>query len=100
MQKYIEAGITKWLNTRRQTDFFDEKSQPRTEVRNMKRWLAHVLLTTTVNIGTAQRNTGQGAPPDQWIFAGKHFYNTDLFGTTSAQSIQVSLIEVAYRYAY
>jgi hypothetical protein len=91
MENYIKAGMNKWFNSRRQMDFVDEKGHPQVEVKNVKRWLAHVLLTTTVNITSALPNTQPGQT-NNFDFPQEHFYNSDLFGTTAAKGIQVSIL--------
>ncbi|KEF57336.1 uncharacterized protein A1O9_05253 [Exophiala aquamarina CBS 119918] len=69
-------------------DFVDEKLNPRVEVKNVKRWLAHVLLTTTVNLVSALPNTNSSQNVD-FDFPSEHFYNSDLFGVSTATAIQV-----------
>lgn len=87
MEAYVKAGVDKWLNNRRKKDFLDNKSHPLENVQNVQRWLAHVLLTTTINLTTA-------LPDKLGVYAGllpdEHFYNSDLFGTAAATQIQVS----------
>ncbi|GAB7356936.1 hypothetical protein MBLNU459_g7782t1 [Dothideomycetes sp. NU459] len=85
MELHVESAINKWLNTRQKMDFVDEKSQPLVEVSNVQRWLAHVLLSTTVNMTTAL--AAKTGTYDN-IFPDEHFYNSDLFGTSSAAPIQ------------
>jgi hypothetical protein len=89
MEAHIKAGMNKWFNSRRQMDFVDEKGHPRVEVKNVKRWLAHLLLTTTVNITSALPVTRSGQAND-FDFPQEHFYNSGLFGTPAAKGIQVS----------
>lgn len=88
MESYIKSGINRLFSSRRQMDFVDEKLNPRVEVKNVKRWLAHVLLTTTVNITSALQNT-QPAQHVDFDFPSEHFYNSDLFGLPAATAIQV-----------
>jgi hypothetical protein len=87
MEVYVKAGVDKWLNNRRKKDFLDSKSHPLENVQNVQRWLAHVLLTTTINLTTALPDK-QGNYAN--ILPDEHFYNSDLFGTASATQIQVS----------
>jgi hypothetical protein len=72
MEHHIIDGTEAWFSSRWEMDFLDEKRQPRESVKGLKRWVAHVLLTTTVNIQTAQPSGSK------WLLPPNHFVNFEL----------------------
>lgn len=95
LEKYITSGINRWYTSRKTMDFLDAATKkPLEEVKNVKRWLSHVLLTTTVNMTAARQDNSGDHSQEQYIFPQDHFYNEDLFGSTSATGIQVSSLDI------
>jgi len=63
LEKIIENSVTNWFKRRLQNDFFEYDESKKRQVRrqspsNVKRWMAHLLLTTTINIGAGQSENG------------------------------------------
>jgi hypothetical protein len=53
-QDIVEDGVRNWYGTRLTSDFIDPKTKgPRANPNNVQRWMAHLLLTTTVNFATS-----------------------------------------------
>ncbi|RMZ68437.1 histidine acid phosphatase [Pyrenophora seminiperda CCB06] len=56
-QDIVEDSIRNWYGTRLSADFVDPKTQgPKASPDNVQRWMAHLLLTTTVNFATSTFN--------------------------------------------
>lgn len=72
-----------WFKQRQKNDFFDEQKQLLKQPRNIRWWVAHLLLTTTVNIAGAS-NQGFVVPPD-------HFLDNELLILESTFDLAVSL---------
>jgi len=49
LQLFIQSGVDQWTSQRKQHDFSGSPSQVK-----IQRWMAHLLLTTTVNIQAGQ----------------------------------------------
>jgi hypothetical protein len=76
-------GVNKWYTQRRNLDFLDSSSQPLTNPNHVQRWMAHVLLTTTINIVPAQTSGGK------WMAPADHFYDSELFTRYSSTGLLV-----------
>ena len=76
LENSIKSSVTNWYNTRLENDLIDSSKngqQPKTRPSNISRWMAHFLLTTTINIATSQTDgTTYTAPLD-------HFIDNELF---------------------
>ena len=72
MERYITDGIGSWFTSRWKMDFLDDKKQPLQNVKGLKRWMAHILLTTSVNIQTALPSG------NQWLMPANHVINFEL----------------------
>lgn len=92
MMGYITEGIGKWMNTRATNNFRDSNKQQYLDFipNGLKRWVAHILLTTTINIASAalqdpNKHNDMDVPPG-------HFYNQELatFNIGGKNSIFVS----------
>jgi hypothetical protein len=89
LEPIIKDAVTNWYATRLATDFcdtLDPKTQkPRAQPTNVHRWIAHLLLTTTINIQTSQYD-GQNytAPYD-------HFFNYELLQQPAFSDLLVSV---------
>ena len=82
LEPLILSGVQAWFKQRQKNDFFDEKGQLLTQPHNIKRWVAHLLLTTTINIAGAS-NQGSVVPPD-------HFLDNELLILESTFDLAVS----------
>ena len=72
-----------WFKQRQKNDFFDEQKQLLKQPRNIRWWVAHLLLTTTIKIAGAS-NQGFVVPPD-------HFLDNELLILESTFDLAVSL---------
>jgi hypothetical protein len=88
MEPYIIYGIEAWFSSRWKMDFLDDKKQPRETIKGLKRWVAHILLTTTVNIQTAQLSSEQ-----KWLLPPNHFINFELKGQGDPSNLWVSIFK-------
>lgn len=92
LQPIVQEGVSKWFNQRRLNDF-----QLNSTPVKIQRWMAHYLLTTTVNIQTAtpiQTQTGSSsynAPAD-------HFFNSQLQSAPGIPSFSVGVPASALAY--
>lgn len=76
MMNFVTNGITKWYRTRATMDFLDSDGNPKTAITSgLKRWMAHALLTTTVNVGVALPDQDRG---DHHLLPMNHVYNSEL----------------------
>ena len=71
LEESIRSTVTNWYDTRLQNDLIDtskDGQKPKTQPSNIPRWMAHFLLTTTINIATSQTDgTTYRAPLDHFI---------------------------------
>ena len=90
MEPIVENGVNKWYNQRRRIDFLDEASKPLEKPSHVKRWMAHLLLTTTTNIIPSQSLSKQCyAPAD-------HFYDAEMLSQYTKTGLMVlSLLKSA-----
>lgn len=49
----ILSLVPKWFDVHYQNDFEEKKGVYKSKPANLRRWMAHLLLTTTINIATA-----------------------------------------------
>ena len=82
LEPLILSGVQAWFKQHQKNDFFDEKGQLLTQPNNIQRWVAHLLLTTTINIAGAS-NQGFVVPPD-------HFLDNELLILESTFDLTVS----------
>ncbi|KAK6352357.1 hypothetical protein TWF730_009186 [Orbilia blumenaviensis] len=61
----IQPGVMNWFNQRFKNDFKDSSGKFLDEPLNVKRWAAHAIMTTTINIITAVEDPagGRKLPP-------------------------------------
>jgi hypothetical protein len=72
-QDVVEDSIRNWYGTRLSSDFLESNNgAPKTSPGNVQRWMAHLLLTTTVNFATSTSN-GSTYTADM-----NHFFNSEL----------------------
>ncbi|KIW87788.1 uncharacterized protein Z519_11762 [Cladophialophora bantiana CBS 173.52] len=81
LESIVEKGISKWYSTRKSLDFLDSGNRLRSNPSNVRRWMAHLLLNTTINIAVAQ-TIGQ-----KWRAPANHFYNREMFSQYSATDL-------------
>lgn len=100
LEPLIKNGVNKWFARRSAIEFDDASTdklastdkQPSSDARygrNIQRWMSHILLTTTINISTAQANpdrTGEA----EWVAPIDHFINNTLLHTSAFSDILVS----------
>lgn len=84
MEPIVVNGISKWYGTRKTLDFFDSGNRLRSQPSNSRRWIAHLLLTTTVNIAVAQSIS------QKWFAPANHFYDKEMLSQYSATGLLVS----------
>ena len=82
LEPLILSGVQVWFKQRQKNDFLDDKAQLLTQPHNIQRWVAHLLLTTTINIAGAS-NQGFVVPPD-------HFLDNELLILESTFKLAVS----------
>ena len=66
LENLILSGVQAWFKQRQKNDFFNAQGQLLTQPHNIQRWVAHILLTTTINIAGAS-NQGFVVPPDHFL---------------------------------
>jgi hypothetical protein len=84
MESFILTGISRWYDSRRNLDFgvqggFGLRAQPS----NIKRWMAHLLLTTTTNIVPAIFHS------NDWRVDRNLFYNFELLNRYTDSGLMV-----------
>jgi hypothetical protein len=84
MEIYITDSIGSWFTSRWKMDFLDDKKQPLQKVKGLKRWMAHILLTTSVNIQTALPSE------NQWLMPANHVVNFELLNVGDPTQLWVS----------
>jgi len=84
MERYITDGIASWFASRWRMDFLDNQKQPLQKVKGLKRWMAHILLTTSVNIQTALPSQ------NQWLMPANHVINFELLSVGNPTELWVS----------
>ena len=82
LEPLVISGVRAWFKQRQKNDFFDGNGQLLTQPQNVQRWVAHLLLTTTINVAGAS-NSGFIVPPD-------HFMDNELLMLDSTFSLTVS----------
>lgn len=55
LEAIVTSLVSKWFQRHAKSDFKESTGGYRTTPSNMHRWMAHLLLTTTVNIATGSR---------------------------------------------
>lgn len=84
MERYITDGIGSWFASRWKMDFLGADKQPLPNVKGLKRWMAHILLTTSVNIQTALPSG------NQWFMPANHVLNFELLSAGNPTQLWVS----------
>ncbi|KAK4184363.1 hypothetical protein QBC35DRAFT_59114 [Podospora australis] len=76
LERYIKTGVSNFFNQRLNADFFVDsgKSKLVETPLNISRWVAHILLTTTVNIAAAKMDSGGTS----FQIPADHFYDSEL----------------------
>jgi hypothetical protein len=83
-QQLVENGVSNWYDTRLSSDFADPSSgKPLTNPTNVQRWMAHLLLTTTVNFATSSNN-GFTYNADENLF-----FNYELLASSTASDLNL-----------
>jgi hypothetical protein len=82
LESIVEESLIDWYETRVQYDFCDPKDTsnqtPLAQPRNINRWMAHLLLTTTVNFAASATSDAKS-----YIIPNDHFYNQELLSQLS-----------------
>ena len=84
MEPIVENGVSKWYNQRRAMDFLDPAKKPLNNPSNIKRWVSHLLLTTTTNIVPALSLN------EQYFAPANHFYDEEMLSQYSKTHLMVS----------
>lgn len=92
-QKRVENSIMNWYTTRRISDFVEPDPNgsgtvARTRPTNVQRWMAHLLLTTTVNITTSDKSEGKFRADST------HFFNHELLKGKTGFGMMVGQLTV------
>ncbi|KAK4224652.1 hypothetical protein QBC38DRAFT_12997 [Podospora fimiseda] len=76
LEKFIETGVNNLFNHRLTNDFFvnSTRSKLRDSPAHLSRWVAHLLLTTTINMAAAKMDSGGTS----FQIPRNHFYNDEL----------------------
>jgi hypothetical protein len=75
LEPIIDAGLSKWYG-QRVKNAFQIKNKPHTNPVPIKRWMAHILLTTTINIATSTEDPNDHG--NTWFIPDNHFLNAEL----------------------
>ncbi|KAJ0426754.1 hypothetical protein BJY00DRAFT_306749 [Aspergillus carlsbadensis] len=76
LETIVRRGVTAWNAQRIKHDFKNEDGSLRISPDNIPRWVAHLLLTTTVNIHCGER--AQPEDKDIVTVPPSHFFNKDV----------------------
>ena len=87
LEDIIINGISNWFVRRQKLDFFDStQSNLLPSPANIPRWVAHLFLTTTVNIAAAMANSDGSI----FIIPLDHFYDHELLYGSSMSDLLAS----------
>ena len=94
LEGFVSNGISNLFQTRRDADFINpDDLSPLTQPKNIGRWMAHLLLTTTINIISSHSDRQRlMAPVD-------HFFNNELLQSYGNNIMVGSLTCAAYNIA-
>jgi len=90
----IENGVNKWYGTQRTLGFFDDRRKLRAGPLNVRRWIAHLPLTTTVNI-IVTRTIRQ-----KWRAPSIHFCDQEMLSQYSKTGLLVCCPPVSHLQPY
>ncbi|KAL2785090.1 hypothetical protein BJX66DRAFT_315515 [Aspergillus keveii] len=76
LETIVRRGVSAWNAQRKKHDFKNEDGTLKLSPANIPRWMAHLLLTTTVNIHCGER--GQLGGQDIVTLPPSHFFNKDV----------------------
>jgi hypothetical protein len=79
LERMISTGVSNWFSRRRANDFMDSNNELLKSPANIPRWVSHLFLTTTTNLGAALTDPGTGrtkVPQD-------HFFDRELLSIYS-----------------
>lgn len=92
LERNISRGIDGWFNSRRKLDFFGGSNRLVEKPANIPRWMSHLFLTTTINLGAAvstgehDRSALGGAdyllPPD-------HLFDQELLSSADLTQLMI-----------
>jgi hypothetical protein len=87
LEPIVTRLVADWYNNRAHSDFYDKaidggKHKLREKPVNIRRWMAHLLLTTTINISTA---LDQG--DDIYALDWNHFFNLEMLSKVKSSLI-------------
>jgi len=85
LELMIEDGVSNWFSQRVKSDFFDTGSNFLPSPAHIPRWVAHLFLTTTVNIVAAAMDSDGATiaiPSD-------HFYDNELLSSAGVGQLLV-----------
>ncbi|KAI8660255.1 Tyrosinase-Cu-bd domain-containing protein [Fusarium keratoplasticum] len=78
LEEAIKQGVNHWFDTRKSLDYLSS-GKVKTNPSNIPRWVAHLFLTTTINIGCALSD----GPTGKYILPANHIYDSELLSAVS-----------------
>jgi hypothetical protein len=78
LEEAIKQGVNHWFDTRKSLDYLSS-GKVKTNPSNIPRWVAHLFLTTTINIGCALSD----GPTGKYILPSNHLYDSELLSAVS-----------------
>ncbi|GIJ84914.1 hypothetical protein Asppvi_003765 [Aspergillus pseudoviridinutans] len=74
LESIVRSGVSEWYAQRMKHDFKDSNGSLKQSPSNIPRWVAHLLLTTTINIHCGELNGGD----DTLTVPPNHFFNDEI----------------------
>ncbi|KAK5113898.1 hypothetical protein LTR85_010431 [Meristemomyces frigidus] len=97
MMDFVTSGITKWYRTRAAMDFLDSGGKPKVTITSgLKRWVAHALLTTTINIGVSSEDESRDK---HHLLPLNHVYNDELASQYNKTHIWPSISQSSFTFS-
>ncbi|KAJ4320190.1 hypothetical protein N0V84_005975 [Fusarium piperis] len=88
LEDAITKGVDNWFNTRSSLDFPEDKIN--TNPTNIPRWVAHLFLTTTINIGCALSDDSK------YILPPNHLYDYELLHAMDTDLMQPKVPQIYF----
>lgn len=96
LETLVKPVIKKWMMNRLDKDFFSKPEELVKSPTNVRRWMAHLLLTTSINISTSE--TSRGDPDILTMMTGRgrnHFLNDELLTTDYGTSLNLLVCSIS-----
>ncbi|KAL8724854.1 MAG: hypothetical protein Q9166_007708 [cf. Caloplaca sp. 2 TL-2023] len=94
LEGFVSNGVSNLFQTRRDADFIDTNNMsPLAQPKNIARWVAHLLLTTTVNIRSSHLDHQKLIAPID------HFYDNELL-QLFGNDIMPDITDIDFSFSY